>query len=363
MRIAVVNQHPSVALGGSETQCDLIAAELVRRGHEVRYVAPGGATGATSYEVVGVADRARLVVGAVLAHGPDVVYWRFGTRHLAPAVRRLHRADVAVVFAASHENDLRRWSTPPSARPRGPARAAEVLRDRLRSAVGHEGLLRTDGVVVNNADLLDLVGVEPRVHIPNGIDPAQEPFEWPRPYIAWVANLKPAKRPEACIPLARAVADLGVDVVMAGRPQVAEYAAFGRRADLPDNLHVLGPLEPRSAAGLLASAAVHVHTCEPEGFPNVFLQAWRHSVPSVSLGFDPGGVIGREGLGAVVGDDPGRFHMEVRRLLTDTAARRAAGARAAAYATRTGDVATNVARLEEFLREVLDRRARSADGA
>ncbi len=353
MRVAIVNQHPSVALGGSETQCDLIAGGLVGRGHAVRYVAPGGADGSVPYEVAPVPDRAAAMVDAVLAHRPDVVYWRYGTRHLAAALPRLRRAGVPVVMAASHANDLDRWATAPSARPPGPARWAEVARDRLRSARGHAALRRVDGLVVNNADQLDLVPVVPRTFIPNGVDPRSEPFVWPRPYVAWVANLKPAKRPEACLPLARAVADLGVDVLMAGRAQVGTYEGFGARPDLPANLHVLGPLAPRVAAGLLAGARVHVHTCRPEGFPNVFLQAWRHGVPSVSLGFDPGGVIAREGLGASAADDPTRFHAEVRRLLVDSAARDAAGARAAAYVAEHGDVAVNVARLEAFLAEVV----------
>ncbi len=353
MRVAIVNQHPSVALGGSETQCDIIATALARRGHPVRYVAPGGVEGPTPYEAVGVADRSRTITGAVLAHRPDVVYWRFGTRWLAGSLRRLRAAGIPVVMAASHRDDVERWATPPSARPPGPARWAEVARDRLRSAVGHMALGRVDGLVVNNVEHLDLVPVTPRTFIPNGVDPGTDPFPWPRPYVAWVANLKPDKRPEACIPLARAIEDLGVDVVMAGRAQVAAYAGFGSRPDLPSNLHVLGPLPQRTAAGLLAGAQVHAHTCRPEGFPNVFLQAWCHGVPSVSLGFDPGGTIVREGLGAVTDDDPARFHAEVRRILVDPAARATAGERAAAYVTAHGDIATNVGRLEAFLTEVI----------
>ena len=353
MRVAIVNQHPSVALGGSETQCDLIATELLARGHVVRYVAPGGVEGPTPYEAVGVVDRPRDVVTTVLDHRPDVVYWRYGTRHLARARRGFRGAGVPMVMAASHEDDLDRWATPPSARRPGPARWVEMARDRLRSAVDHAALRRVDGLVVNNPDLLDLVPVVPRTFIPNGVDPRVDAFEWPRPYVAWVANLKPAKRPEACLPLARSLADLGVDVLMAGRPQVAAYAGFSARPDLPPNLHVLGPLAPRAASGLLAGARVHVHTCRPEGFPNVFLQAWAHGVPSVSLGFDPGGVIVREGLGAVADDDPVRFHAEVRGLLTDPAARDAAGARAAAHVAAHGDVAANVALLESLLAEVV----------
>jgi hypothetical protein len=57
VHVTVVNRHPSVALGGSETQCALIAEGLVRLGHAVTWIAPGGAVEAVRpYAVVGVED-------------------------------------------------------------------------------------------------------------------------------------------------------------------------------------------------------------------------------------------------------------------------------------------------------------------
>jgi glycosyltransferase involved in cell wall biosynthesis len=360
VRIAVVNQHPSVALGGSETQCDLIATGLAERGHAVRYVAIGGVDpdlAAPGYEVSPVDRSASAVSAAILAHRTDVVYWRAGTDLLAGSLRRLRRAGTGtvpkVVFAASHVNDVSRWRTPPSARPFGPARSAEIVRDRMRSARNHHALLRTDGLVVNNEAQLDLVDVRPRRFIANGVAAGGAPFEWPRPYVAWVANLKPQKRPEALLGLAEALADLGVDVVMAGRVQVESYRWFEDASRLPANLHHLGPLASDRVNGLLAAALLHVHTCEPEGFSNVFIQAWHAGRPSVSLGFDPEGVIARLGLGAVCEDDERRFHAEVRRLVEDAVAREAAGARARTFALERFDTARNVAALEEFLTAVV----------
>jgi glycosyltransferase involved in cell wall biosynthesis len=207
-------------------------------------------------------------------------------------------------------------------------------------------------VVVNNPSHLELVRIRPAIHIPNGVGPAAAPIRRARPYVAWVANLKPSKRPEACIGLAEAIEDLGVDVVMVGRAQVAEYEGFAARTDLPANLVLLGPLPPREAEGVLAGALVHVHTCRPEGFPNVFLQAWRAGVPSVSLGFDPGGTIVREGLGSCADDDVERFHDEVRGLIVDDARRSAAGARARAYVAANADADRNTAALVAFIGDI-----------
>lgn len=355
MHVAVVNQHPSVALGGSETQCALLSTELLRSGHEVTYVAIGGARGThpQGLRVVDATSDAAELAAHLLAAQPDLVYWRFGTRHLMGVLRRLRGSGVPVILASSHRDDLVRWATPPSARRPGPLRLLESARDRVRSALDHRALRRVDGIVVNNGAHLDLVRHRAVVHIPNSVGPDVVPRVRPRPYVVWVSNLKPSKRPEACIPLAAAIADLDVDVVMVGRPQVAAYERFGTGADLPPNLHFLGPLPPAEAEAVLAGGTVHIHTCRPEGFPNVFLQAWRAGVPSVSLGFDPDGVIEREGLGACAGDDPRRFHAEVRRLLSDGRARSAAGMRARAYVAATADVTRNSSALVAYARDVL----------
>lgn len=361
MRVVIVNRHPSVALGGSETQCRLIAEGLARLGHDVVWVAPGGGpASAGSHVVVGVDDRARAIEAAIVAAEPDVVYWRAGTRHLGSAVPRLRRAGVPVVFASSHVKDLRRWATPPSARANPVLRAAEVARDRVRSAFDHRGLLRVDGLVVNNAAHLGLVPLPTQVHIANGTDTSARPFRWRRPYVAWVANLKPAKRPEACLALAEAIADLDVDVVMAGRIVTESYRWFEDASRLPTNLHFVGPVEPVDANGILAGARCHVHTCRPEGFSNVFIQAWAAGVPSVSLGFDPEDVIVRERLGAACGDDPVRFAAEVRAFLLDDARRDAAGGRAAAYARAHFDTERNVAALAAFLEGTVEAQHRGA---
>ncbi len=186
------------------------------------------------------------------------------------------------------------------------------------------------------------------------MDTRFEEFPWPRPCVAWVANLKPAKRPEACIWLAEALAPHGVDVVMAGRIQVPGFERFEDPSRLPANLHYLGPLTQARVNGLLRTALLNVHTCEPEGFPNVFMQAWAQGRPSVSLGFDPEGLIAARGLGAVCDDDPDRFAATVVDLLGDDATRTAAGRRALEVAAERFDPEAAVVRLEAVLEAVAE---------
>jgi glycosyltransferase involved in cell wall biosynthesis len=66
---------------------------------------------------------------------------------------------------------------------------------------------------------------------------------------------------------------------------------------------------------LYPRAIAVVSTSEYEGFSNVFLEAWSHGVPALSLRIDPDGVIGRLGLGEVAGGSVETLAAAVRRFV------------------------------------------------
>ena len=91
MRVLIVNQHPQIALGGSEVQCDLIATEMTRRGHFVVY-------GAVQEKIideqsveytVSYIDPKRFFSSLkdyIQKQKPDVIYWRYNKRKLIHGV-------------------------------------------------------------------------------------------------------------------------------------------------------------------------------------------------------------------------------------------------------------------------------------
>ena len=144
--------------------------------------------------------------------------------------------------------------------------------------------------------------------IPNSAQKCRQvPFSWPRPYVAWVANLKPSKRPELCVELARHLLPHGVDLVMVGRLVDPAYCWL-EDLSASENLHYIGPRSVEEVSGVLAGALALVHTCMPEGFPNVFIQSWQQATPTVSIEYDPGGIIKTHALGYVSEADEQRFH-------------------------------------------------------
>lgn len=357
LRVVIVNKHPNQAAGGSEIQCGLLADGLVARGHHVTYVAPHRVgrpvTGPpdVGYPVVVVPQWGRSIAHAVLNARPDVVYWRFNKRGLRVAAKRIHRSGIPFVFAVSHVNDLLPWS----AKPVGGHRLRAVVAVPLLRCVSrwqHRGLTYATAMTTNNVDLLVRLTAPIRVYVPNGMVTDAAPFSWPRPFCLWVSSLKASKRPEAAVRLAAEIQDLEVDVLMVGGAQEPGHEAITDGVGLPDNLHYVGVRSLTQINGMFAAARVHVHTCLPEGFPNVFLQAWMQACPSVSLGFDPGGVITSEGLGADADDDWGAFVSAVRTLLVDDASRDERAARAQSYALREHAVDTMVERIETVFTQV-----------
>jgi glycosyltransferase involved in cell wall biosynthesis len=152
--------------------------------------------------------------------------------------------------------------------------------------------------------------------------------------VVWVATYKPAKRPEWFTRFAERHPQ--VECVMAGVIPVppltdADHRAACEVAARCPNLKVLGTIPHERIGEFLREAALFTHTSPAEGFPNAFLEAWSHGLPTVTC-FDPDGIIARERLGECL-ETFEAWEAAVVRWLADPAARAAAGARARAYAS------------------------------
>jgi glycosyltransferase involved in cell wall biosynthesis len=161
---------------------------------------------------------------------------------------------------------------------------------------------------------------------PSGTDPGRNGP------VVWLGTYKRAKRPDRFVELARELPEHRF--IMAGvipPPPLSQdhwLAAQAAAATLP-NLEVHGYLQHDTVSEMLSRAALLVHTSPEEGFSNVLLESWALGLPTVSF-VDPDGLVSREGLGTAVRDF-GDLVRQVRALMAEPAARRAAGARARAY--------------------------------
>ena len=150
----------------------------------------------------------------------------------------------------------------------------------------------------------------------------------PGGYVLWVASVKPQKRPEMFVEMARRMPQHRFVLIggpdASGRGQAYADAIREACAALP-NVEYRGFLPFQEADRQFAGARVLVNTSLYEGFPNTFLQAWSRGVPSVAF-VDTGSR--HEGRPVYeVASDLDDAASRVERLMSDDAHWRAASGR------------------------------------
>lgn len=351
LKVIIVNQHMSQALGGSELQCDLVAKGLLNLGHSVTYLSPCvNAIDVASYpyEIVRVNKSLPRLIEATLAQDPDVIYWRFNKKHFLRYSRAMARYRVPIVFAASHINDLMPWATKSLARNDLAGSIVKAWRSMV-ARVNHIGLRNVEALITNNKDFLTLSSIRRSFYVPNGCNEDRTSFFWPRPYVTWVSNIKASKRPEAVLEVAELLKPLGIDFLLVGAIQSSEYQWISDPGWLPSNVCYLGTRCVPEVNGILAGSHMHIHTCETEGFPNVFIQAWMQGRITISLEVDPCGYIQEYGIGSVAGGDIKVFANQIADWLGDMENTQRAGRVAKVFAEKTFSTREMVKQVESIL--------------
>jgi glycosyltransferase involved in cell wall biosynthesis len=357
MTILIINQHPQDVIGGSEIQCDLIATQLTRCGHQVVYFAVNGKQSQyhTIYPVEPGSLGWRELRRVIQRYAPDLVYWRFNKRKFLASMILFKWMRVKVVFAIAHINDTRKWAhkvrlEAVTWRARTQKFAASI-RPALASRLNYLGFYGVDGVVAQLQQQTGKLPVPREVQIANSVAETRTSFHWPRPFIVWIATIKTAKNPDQFIELARHLQDAPVDFLMVGRICQAGYEDLRNNPHPSPNFYYLGEKSYAEVNGILQQALFLVHTCAPEGFPNIFIQAWLQGKPTVSLFYDPDDMIRAQNLGYLSGNFE-QFLKDTQTLLDNEQVRAEMGQRAQRFAAAHFNLGNNVRALEMFFKHV-----------
>ncbi|MBU0518773.1 glycosyltransferase family 4 protein [bacterium] len=353
-RIAfILEDYYGDAIGGAERQVQMLGEALREVRWETSYICQRKADKprretVDGMDVIALPDRKRsltLLNYAALSKamglsGADVFYQRVRRPFTGMAARIAKRLRKPLVFAAASRADVVR-DVDLRAQNKDRPRLDKLLYPFNRHAEDW-GMLHVDTMIMQTLEQALLLQQHYRregIVIPNHIKVCSfPPLVNDKKTVIWVSNIKPLKRPELFIELARRCRDLDAEFKMVGGcPSGDTRQQINAAVQELKNFDYLGPLEPEQAEERIAGSALLVNTSTFEGFPNAFQQAWAHGVPTLSLGIDPDGVIERHRLGGSFDSLEG-LEKALRRILSDDEARKETGSRAREFALKSYDI-------------------------
>jgi glycosyltransferase involved in cell wall biosynthesis len=249
------------------------------------------------------------LLGLLRRVNPDIVFTQTAGEQVASAAVYSRLSGRPFVFAGASDKDFVMGPLPGM-----PAQHVAMYRWGLRSA---------QAVVVQNVAQLDLLKrhFQRDGHlIQNGYE---EPLAQPGAFdgtVLWAATVKPLKRPDHVVALARRLHRLRF--LMVGGPGVdrgaqAYFDGIARQARGLSNLTMTGHVPFRDVGAAFDGASVCLNTSDYEGLPNTFMQAWLRGIPTLSF-VRPESAPGVTGTLAC--DDLDHMALRLQRLTGDRAA-------------------------------------------
>ncbi len=107
--------------------------------------------------------------------------------------------------------------------------------------------------------------------------------------VIFVGSLTPKKRPDLFIELASNFPEVEFELIGSGKGKY--FNDILAKVNGVSNVKFRGTLRGEELETAFLSASALVLTSSAEGFPNVFLEAWHHGTPIISLKIDPDGLL------------------------------------------------------------------------
>lgn len=322
MKILIFCYHIKDAVGGAEIQCDIIARGMVEHGHEVLYLSPMEAEVRQevykNYNLIHVGKNFNSIYDEICNYNPDVIYWRAYKGDFYKLSKLLSKK-FKLVYAVSALHDV-------SYKPYWSIFVNNFTIKSLLKFVKNvyvtfwqrQAFVHFTTLTFLNSNYLSYINHKNKIIIRNSMDiNISSSIPWKRKYVIWVANIKPTKRPEEFFRLAKKFEDIDIDFLMIGRYNCehSEYSYLNDENSWPKNFYYLGEKSLEEVNFYIKNSLFHVHTCDPEGFGNIFIQAWLLQKASLSLNFDPEGLINKYNLGYFSDGDINLFYKQFKSLI------------------------------------------------
>lgn len=280
-------------VGGAEVQQSVQMRALQRAGYKVSVLVKDSGQadvvdceGITIYKIPDSSNRGvrglrffypRMsdIVRLLGRISPDIVFMQTAGEQVASAALYATLAGKRFVFAGASDPDFALGPLPGM-----PPQHAFMYRLGLRAA---------HAVIAQNTAQLKMLkdhfGWDGHL-IQNGYDEANAKPGTFGGHILWAATVKPQKKPDRFIELARQLPDRRF--VMVGGPGIDPDAeryveSIARAAADVPNLELVGHVPYAEVGAYFDGAAISVNTSDYEGFPNTFMQAWLRGIPTTSF--------------------------------------------------------------------------------
>lgn len=354
MRILLINNHYTQSLGGSEIVSHLLAEELQKQGFRIVYGAVNGFNSDLSfnYEVRDLTSYKGSLHRAISKDEFDVVYWNYNKKSIWPNFYYFRKLNLKVIWVIHNINDLTPFSK---------KKSSLTLLGLMKRYIKNVFNLFTynysrrlvNGYVAINPEHLNLMpDNKPKAFIANGVPTMHSGGQIEEKYILWISNLKKVKNPEHFYQLSQSFKSRNIKFFMIGRIQEPFYKEWVLKTKNSNNFRYLGELSIEETNNYIRHSEFLVHTCDPEGFPTVFLQAWSFGKPTVSMNYDPSNTIQANGLGFYSRKSFDKFVQQVQSLIDDKSLYLEFSRNCKEYVEKNNNVSMSAKDLLKFLEEI-----------
>ncbi len=242
---------------------------------------------------------------------PEWCFWQCADHLWGPAAEIARYLGVRTAFSTMHDLDVQ-------------VRKAQIGRKSLW-LLYLWGLERSDLIFIQHYGQRGYLPLhlQQRTYLLPGIVPLPErviPHRERKRTVVWAAVIRPPKRPDLLIEIARRLPT--VHFVVCGAPRQSHWEPQKIDQIMKDlrslpNVDYRGHVAPEQTVQAIGSAGVLLSTSDGEGFPSVFLEAWAAGTPVVSMQIDPDHKVRDHELGKVADTIEGAVEA-VRVLMAST---------------------------------------------
>lgn len=356
----VVPAHKEALMGGAEYQAQLLTEYLAAtNNYEIYYLTrrinksfkPDG------YKIIQVAEPGGIrrfgeffdtfeLMSMLKEISPDVVYQRVGCGYTGITAFYAKKYRKRSVWHVAHDREVMHFDS-------------RLTRNIAFRYLDYKflvyGLKNASAIITQTQQQADyLWKYFKRRHtavIPNAHPEPKEETEKNKPIkVVWVANVKPWKRPEIMLQLAKDLENMaGVEFTMIGKltGDPAWCEQIKKKADQLDNLQFLGGQNQDFVNETLSKSHIFVNTSTQEGFANTFIQSWLRKVPVLTLTVNPDGIFNDQSVG-ICSDTYDKLKDNLVKLINEESVRNKMGSNAYSYAVKTYST-NNLKRIEKII--------------